>query len=221
MELAHYLSDQADAYVSEEAAQAKHMAQMAKQQQEGRDFRAKKREEDKAATANLAAKVAARRGKPHVSKEALAASMAKKNVARARRLARVTGNGGDDDGGGGKSNAAAVDPNSLEARVAARNAEVVKVGDKVMLAPGQADTEVACGVLTEGEIGVVVHLGWTDGMESPCVRGVAGHKWWYKRHQITLAPAARKEKIAGPPPAQPRAPWSPNNFHTSKTTSLE
>lgn len=162
-----------------------------------------------------------RRGKPHVSKEALAASMAKKNVARARRLARVTGNGGDDDGGGGKSNAAAVDPNSLEARVAARNAEVVKVGDKVMLAPGQADTEVACGVLTEGEIGVVVHLGWTDGMESPCVRGVAGHKWWYKRHQITLAPAARKEKIAGPPPAQPRAPWSPNNFHTSKTTSLE
>ena len=49
-----------------------------------------------------------------------------------------------------------------KARVAARNVEVIKVGDKVMLAAGQADTEVACGILLEGEIGVVVHLGWVS-----------------------------------------------------------
>ena len=113
VELAHYLSDQADLYVGEEAAQAKHMAQMAKQQQEEKEFRAKKREEDKTATANLAAKVAARRGKPHVSKDALATSMAKKNAARARRLARISATD-DDDGHAGTSQAPPVDSNSLE-----------------------------------------------------------------------------------------------------------
>jgi hypothetical protein len=47
--------------------------------------------------------------------------------------------------------------------------DVLKVGDRVMIAPNFTDNgKVLCGVLAANEIGVVVHLGFEDGSEQPC-----------------------------------------------------